>query len=95
MERHDNDYHYDMIMILPLVSMYVPVHPADRKKFLNKIKNSNRKIPQGAIVGGDSNCVENITFDTLKLKRRRRDAPKPSRRTSDDDDEKKTTQRRV
>jgi len=36
MERHD------MIMILPLVSMYVPVHPADRKKFLNKIKNSNR-----------------------------------------------------
>jgi len=42
MERHDNDYHHDMIMILPLVSMYVPVHPADRKKFLNKIKNSNR-----------------------------------------------------
>ena len=54
MERHD------MIMILPLVSMYVPVHPADRKKFLNKIKNSNRSIPQGAIVGGDFNCVENI-----------------------------------
>ena len=54
-------------MILPLVSMYVPVHPADsRKKFLNKIKNSNRSIPQGAIVGGDFNCVENITFDTLK-----------------------------
>ena len=53
-------------MILPLVSMYVPVNPADRKTFLKKISNNKRSIPPGAIIGGDFNCVENITFDTLK-----------------------------
>ena len=53
-------------MILPLVSMYVPVNPVDRKTFLKKISNNKRTIPPGAIIGGDFNCVENITFDTLK-----------------------------
>ena len=53
-------------MILPLVSMYVPVNPAARKTFLKKISNNKRSIPPGAIIGGDFNCVENITFDTLK-----------------------------
>ena len=55
----------DMIR-LPLVSMYVPVHPVEpRKKCPKKMIHNNRTIPPGAIIGGDFNCVENTTFDIL------------------------------
>ena len=39
MERHDTPTSEHV--------SHVPVHPADRKKFLEKIKNNNRSIPQG------------------------------------------------
>ena len=54
-------------MMLPLVSMFVPVQPTERKKILKKmIINDIRIIPPGAIIGGDFNRVENTTFDVKK-----------------------------